>query len=60
MNLDYIALYSQLELYSGGMPGHTTPTVLSCDETIDYKETGRSGAAINLTAQFMNLTNLVE
>lgn len=58
-DLDLISLYSQLEMYSGGMPGHATPTVLSCDEIADCDESGRSGIAIGLTDKFVNLRSII-
>ena len=46
-------------MYSGGMPGHATPTVLSCDEIADCDESGRSGIAIGLTDKFVNLRSII-
>ena len=58
--MDLSAMYAQLTLYSGGMTGHSTPTILPSDETDDLTETGRSGAAIGWSGHLTNLHNLLQ
>lgn len=59
--LDLLSMYSELELYSGGLPGHTTPTVLSTTEIDDMKDNvcGRAGQSIQIPSQFVSLKNLI-
>ena len=53
------AIYSTLELCSGGQPGHTTPTVLCSEENARESYSGRAGPSIFVPSSVVQLDKLV-
>ena len=56
-------IYSMLEVYPGGLPGHSTPTVVNVDEKPVFgassPTSGRSRPSATVPSHFVRLENLI-
>ena len=52
-----------LEVYSGGLPGHSTPTVMNVDDKQELgassSTSGRAGPSATVPSHFVRLENLI-